>query len=238
MIMSLTVHKREISEAQNAQKGANLQRQTEFSGLMKALSEPPKLSKTERIRTAVFSAAQQQNLDPNLVFAVIKQESGFKECATSHCGAQGLMQLMPATAKGLGVANSYNIEQNVHGGAKYLRQMLNKFDGNLKLAVAAYNAGPGAIQKYDGIPPYAETQNYVKAVMAHYQKYNGGAELPEFADTDMSGLMKNLEAKLAVQMAVSNAIVSRPMDLPMPEPGKNRSDDEPPPPPPPTAMRV
>ncbi len=107
-------------------------------------------------------------ITPNLLKSVIKQESGFNPDATSHAGAQGLMQLMPATAKSLGVFNSMNPYQNVKGGAKYLAQMLQKFDGNLQKALAAYNAGPQAVERHGTIPPYKETQNYVASIMHDY----------------------------------------------------------------------
>ena len=107
-------------------------------------------------------------LDANLVKSVIKQESGFNPNAKSHVGAQGLMQLMPATAKDLGVFNPNNPYQNVRGGITYLAQQLKSFDGNVQKALAAYNAGPQAVKKYNGIPPYNETQNYVESIMRDY----------------------------------------------------------------------
>ena len=102
----------------------------------------------------------------NLLKAVAKAESDFNPDCTSSAGAMGIMQLMPETAKGLGVTNAYDPEQNIMGGAKYLAENLDIFNGDVSLAVAAYNAGRGAVSKYDGIPPYTETQNYVKKVLS------------------------------------------------------------------------
>ena len=116
----------------------------------------------------VSRVAEKYGVDEKLVKAFIKQESGFNPNATSKAGAMGLMQLMPATAKHLGVKDAYNPVQNVEGGVKYLKSMLDKYNGNIILALAAYNAGPGAVDKYSGVPPYQETQNYVKNILANY----------------------------------------------------------------------
>ncbi len=128
----------------------------------------------ENIEGLIEKYAQKNNLDPDFIKAVVKQESGFNPDATSKCGAMGLMQLMPNTAKGLGVTNAYDPEQNIEGGVKYLKSMLNRFNNDPKLALAAYNAGPGAVQKYGDVPPYRETQNYVKNILASYEAMKGG----------------------------------------------------------------
>jgi soluble lytic murein transglycosylase-like protein len=117
----------------------------------------------------IRQAADQFNLPDKLIAAVIKQESNFNNHVVSHAGAQGLMQLMPGTAKFLGVTDSFDPVQNVMGGAKYLRQMLNQFSGDIELALAAYNAGPGNVKKYGGIPPFKETQQYVNKVLGYYR---------------------------------------------------------------------
>lgn len=112
-------------------------------------------------------ASQKYNVDVNLLKAIGKAESGFNASAVSSAGAVGVMQLMPATAKSLGVSNAYDARQNIMGGAKYISQLLDKYDGNVELALAAYNAGSGNVDKYGGIPPFEETQNYVKRVMEY-----------------------------------------------------------------------
>ena len=112
----------------------------------------------------IAKAAEEHAVDPNLVRAVIKVESAYKPKARSHKGAMGLMQLMPATAREYGVRDAYDPAQNINAGVKHLRSLLDRFD--VRLAVAAYNAGAGAVQRYGGIPPYRETRDYVRKVLA------------------------------------------------------------------------
>lgn len=121
--------------------------------------------KTEEMLT---SAAKRHGVDPKLVKAIAIAESNMNQNEISEVGAIGVMQLMPETAEGLGV-NPYDVQENIEGGTKFLKQMLNKFDGDVRLAVAAYNAGPGAVQKYGGVPPYGETQAYVGRVLGMYE---------------------------------------------------------------------
>ncbi len=119
----------------------------------------------------IREAAQRYELDPHLVKAVVEAESNFDSYAVSHRGARGLMQLMPSTAGDMQVKNSFNARQNIEGGCRYLRRMLDMFDNNLHLALAAYNAGPSNVKKYKSIPPFAETKNYVRSVLRKYQRY-------------------------------------------------------------------
>jgi len=117
----------------------------------------------------ISASANKYGLDPKLVSAVAQTESGYRADAVSGSGAVGVMQLMPETAAELGVNNVYDPAQNIDGGAKYLKQMLTTFHGDVSKAVAAYNAGPQAVKTYNGVPPYAETQNYVNKVLDLYQ---------------------------------------------------------------------
>lgn len=137
-----------------------------YSNTAQAVSKPTDIR--VKIKNWVTEASAKYGVDEKLVNALIKQESGFNPAAKSSVGAMGLMQLMPSTAKGLGVSNPMDPQQNIEGGVKYLKSMLDKYNGNIILALAAYNAGPGAVDKYDGVPPYKETQNYVKSILANY----------------------------------------------------------------------
>lgn len=126
----------------------------------------------------IRSAAQTYSVSEGLVKAIMHTESSFNVNARSPVGAQGLMQLMPATARRFNVANAYDPTQNIHGGVKYLSWLLKRFNGNTHLALAAYNAGEGNVDKYGGIPPFRETQDYVRRVMSRYQNlYSGGLNL-------------------------------------------------------------
>jgi len=118
----------------------------------------------------IFEVGEKQGVDPRFIHAVIWQESKYETHAVSHAGAQGLMQLIPATAKRFGCDDPNDPVQNVTAGTKYLGWLLKRFSGNVELALAGYNAGEGAVDKYDGIPPYNETQNYVKIISQRYGK--------------------------------------------------------------------
>lgn len=119
---------------------------------------------TTRFNDTIEDQASQHHVSPDLVRAVIQAESAFNPVAVSSKGAMGLMQLMPATARELGVSNPFEPEQNISGGVRYLRSLLDRYDDNVELALAAYNAGPGNVEKYGDVPPFAETQRYVKKV--------------------------------------------------------------------------
>jgi soluble lytic murein transglycosylase-like protein len=167
-------------DAKDAVKANSKLQPFPFAGSANAVKALPSvLPPSVQARRDAFSddivkMSQKYGVDPLLVDAVIRQESGYQPSVVSRSGAIGLMQLMPKTAAGLGVENPYDPIQNMEGGVKYLAQQLQRFGGNVSLALAAYNAGPNAVAKYGNIPPYAETQNYVRKILKNYlaQKYN------------------------------------------------------------------
>ena len=129
----------------------------------------------------IFRAGERHGVDPRFIHAVIWQESKYKVRARSHVGAQGLMQLMPPTAKRFGCMDAHDPAANIEAGTKYLRWLLKRFNGNVSLALAGYNAGEGSVDKYDGIPPYKETQNYVRIITGRYGKFHHPLLTPEEA---------------------------------------------------------
>ena len=139
-----------------------------------------RMSETSRNQyaTEIREIASRHRVDPTLVESVIRAESAFNPTAVSRTGARGLMQLMPKTAMALGVRDSFNPRENIDGGVRHLRYLLDRYPGNLPLAVAAYNAGEGAVDAYRGIPPYAETQQYVQRVIQGGGAWTGRSALP------------------------------------------------------------
>ena len=138
-------------------------------------ASPRTLRRARAYDPLVLRVSRAVGVPPALVKAVIHAESAFNPRAVSHKGAMGLMQLMPATAKSLGVAEPFTAEQNVEGGARYLRSLREQF-GSWTMALAAYNAGPEAVSRFNGVPPYRETQTYVRRVLTYYRQYH-----PQFA---------------------------------------------------------
>lgn len=137
------------------------------SALNPAAAATPATTGASPFAADIQAAAARHGVDPALLTGLIRAESNFDPDATSPAGAQGLTQLMPATAAGLGVTNPLDPAQAIEGGARYLRQQLDRFGGDPSKALAAYNAGPGAVERFGGIPPYEETQNYVRKVLGH-----------------------------------------------------------------------
>jgi len=140
-------------------------------GKKKDLSDRIMLHTDRLFDPIIFQAATRHNVEPALVKAIIMAESGYNSKAISDKGARGLMQLMPETAEMLGVEDYYHPEDNINAGVKYFKQLLDQFNGNVKLALAAYNAGSGRVREYQGVPPYKSTQAYIKKVFEYYHFY-------------------------------------------------------------------
>ncbi len=159
------------------------------------------LGETKTLDEIFDKAAKKNNVSVELLKAIGKAESNFDPKAVSRCGAQGVMQLMPATAKSLGVTDSFDAEQNIMGGAKYISDLLKKYNGDTKLALAAYNAGSGNVKKYGGIPPFKETQNYVKKVMNYMNQdlNTGGAYVNVNAADGSNNQAREIAAPAPVQ---------------------------------------
>ncbi len=166
----------EINKIMNIDNGNNngtssVKKSSESSGFSSFLGE----SKT--LDSIFQEASEKYHVPVELLKSIGKAESDFNTKAVSRCGAQGVMQLMPATAKSLGVTDAFDAEQNIMGGSKYIAGLLKKYDGNTKLALAAYNAGSGNVAKYNGIPPFEETQNYVKKIMGYLKEGVGAVDV-------------------------------------------------------------
>lgn len=158
----------QIEEIQRNQLAYNIQQVVNEKTHASQISQNTQTIGRSSLTNLISQVCENHGVDENLINAIIKQESNYNPKAKSQAGAVGLMQLMPATAKAMGVKDPYNTVQNLNGGVKYFKSMLNKYNGNIILALAAYNAGPAAVDKYQGVPPYKETQDYVKKVLSNY----------------------------------------------------------------------
>lgn len=153
--------------------GIAIEENTDNGEFADVLANEMQGSDKQDILSLIDTEAKETGVDANLLKAVAQVESGFDPSAVSGAGALGVMQLMPQTAQSLGVKNALNAKESIDGGAHYLKDLLKKYH-DVPKAVAAYNAGPGAVDTYGGIPPFAETQQYVKKVMSAYQQYSQG----------------------------------------------------------------
>lgn len=158
----------------------------------------------------IVESSRKYGIDPLLIYAQMHQESGFKIKATSHKGASGLMQLMPATARRLGVTNIYDPKQNIEGGVKYMRMLLDMFDQNVTLALAGYNAGEGAVMRYgNSVPPFNETREYVRRISARYSAISDpstASRVQRVSNKEVAKLIKKEAPPLTIQQ---NAVAVR-----------------------------
>ena len=183
------IHNKLVKEQASSRVMSRAPSDSDFSTVLKSAER--KLPATD-LDEIFHRAAERYQVPVDLLKAVAKAESGFNPNAVSAAGAQGVMQLMPATAAGLGVTNSFDPEQNIMGGAQYLRSMLNRYDGNVTLTLAAYNAGSGNVKKYGGVPPFPETQNYIKKVLG-----NMGQDLTVPVVSGASAGMQGLSSQIS-----------------------------------------
>lgn len=169
-IISENEENRRTSYIDNVQRNSSADFQSNLNSAISGVSSYSGYDgKTTSALDNIFNeAAATYNLDVNLLRAVAKQESNFDTTSTSSSGAMGIMQLMPGTAENLGCADPYDPYQNIMAGANYLRQLIDRYNGNVETALAAYNAGPTAVAEYGGVPPFEETQNYIQKVMGYY----------------------------------------------------------------------
>jgi soluble lytic murein transglycosylase-like protein len=181
------------SALQNATTATQTSFATQAAGTVATAAYPTSTSSSLPAGTPyaaeITQAATANGVDPALLAGLVKQESGFNSNAGSGAGARGLTQLMPGTASGLGVTNILDPVQNLNGGAKYLKQQLDTFGGDVTKALAAYNAGPGAVQRFGGVPPYAETQNYVRIVQANAAAYRSGSSTSSSSTASSAGAL-------------------------------------------------
>ncbi len=155
------------------------------------------------VDTYIVDSSRRYGIDPLLIYAQMHQESAFKQRARSHKGASGLMQLMPATARRFGVTDIYNPRQNIDAGVKYMRWLLNKFNGDVVLALAGYNAGEGAVMKYgNNVPPYRETREYVRRITGRYKTISKGSFVQTVTKSEENQIAKKIEKEKTQPLTV------------------------------------